>query len=294
MTASLSPDPITDLRRLLEFPFMVHALAAGTIVAVLSGTVGWYVVVRRQAFASHTLSVMAFPGASGALLVGLPMALGYYIACVLAAVAIGGGNARRRSKGADAAAVGTVQAVGLATGFLFLALDRSILGGPETLLFGTFLGITAGQVVALVAVAAAALAALAALARPLLLCSIDAELARARGIPVRLLDGAFVLILGLAIAATSQLTGALLVLAVLIAPGAAAQQVTLRPLPSLALSVALALAIVWAALALAYFSIYPVGFYVTTLAFAAYVALRGVRAARAGTAPAGRSAVARG
>lgn len=294
MTASLSPDPITDLRRLLEFPFMVHALAAGTIVAVLGGTVGWYVVVRRQAFASHTLSVMAFPGASGALLVGLPMALGYYIACVLAAVAIGGGNARRRSKGADAAAVGTVQAVGLATGFLFLALDRSILGGPETLLFGTFLGITAGQVVALVAVAAAALAALAALARPLLLCSIDAELARARGIPVRLLDGAFVLILGLAIAATSQLTGALLVLALLIAPGAAAQQVTLRPLPSLALSVALALAIVWAALALAYFSIYPVGFYVTTLAFAAYVALRGVRAARAGTAPAGRSAVARG
>lgn len=280
MSASLSPNPIADLSRLLEFPFMVHALAAGAIVAVLGATVGWYVVLRRQAFASHTLSVMAFPGASGALLVGLPMSLGYYIACVLAAVAIGGGGAQRRSEGAGAAAIGTVQVVGLAAGFLFLALDRSVLGGPETLLFGTFLGITEGQVVGLAAVAAAALAALAVLARPLLLCSIDAELARARGIPVRLLDAAFVLILGLAIAATSQLTGALLVLAVLVAPAAAAQQVTRRPLPGLVLSIALALAIVWLALALAYFSIYPVGFYVTTLAFGAYVALRAARAGR--------------
>ncbi|MGH2856165.1 MAG: metal ABC transporter permease [Solirubrobacteraceae bacterium] len=281
MTPSLSPDPISDVRQLLAYPFMVHALAAGTIVAVLGATVGWYVVLRRQAFASHTLSVMAFPGATGALLVGLPMSLGYYIACVLAALALGGGARSGRSEGAGAAAVGTVQAVGLAAGFLFLALDRSVLGGPETLLFGTFLGITAGQVVAFAGVAAAVLVALAAVARPLLLCSIDPELARARGVPVRLLDIAFVVILGLTIAATSQLTGALLVLAVLVAPAAAAQQVTLRPLAGLAVAVALALAILWLALALAYFSIYPVGFYVTTLAFGTYAGLRALRAARA-------------
>ncbi len=282
MVPSPSLNPIADLQAMLTFPFMVHALAAGTIVAVLGGVVGWYVVLRRQAFVSHTLSVMAFPGATGAVLIGLSTSLGYYLTCVLAALAIGGAGRRgRRAQGGESAAIGTVQTVGLAAGFLFLALDQAVLGGPETLLFGTFLGISRGQVLTLLVVAAAALAALVALARPLLLASIDGELARARGVPVRLLDGAFVLILGLAVAATSQLTGALLVLSLLVAPPAAAQQLTMRPLAGLALSVGLALVIVWLGLALAYFSIYPVGFYVTTLAFGVYAAARLARVVRA-------------
>src|ERR1700759_3255630 len=89
MVPSLSPNPIDDLRALFTYPFMVNALEAGTIVAVLAGVVGWYVVLRRQTFASHTLSVMAFPGATGAALAGLPTALGYYVACTVAALAIG-------------------------------------------------------------------------------------------------------------------------------------------------------------------------------------------------------------
>lgn len=280
MVPSLSPNPIADLQALLAFPFMVHALAAGTIVAVLGAAVGWYVALRRQAFAAHTLSVMAFPGASGAALVGLPLSLGYYVACVLASIAIGAtGRRRGRSHDGESAAIGTVQTAGLAAGYLFLALNRSILGGPESLLFGTFLGITRAQVLALLAVAVAALAALAALGRPLALSSIDRELAQARGVPVGLLDAAFLLILGLAIAAVSQLTGALLVLSVVLAPAAAAQQLTLRPGLGLALSVAFALATVWLALAFAYYSIYPVGFYVTSFAFALYAAARARRAA---------------
>jgi zinc/manganese transport system permease protein len=272
---TLSPDLIADLRQLVAFPFMVSALEAGTIVAVLAAVVGWYVVLRRQAFASHTLSVMAFPGAAGAALAGLPASLGYYLACGIAALALsGGGRADRRGYGAETAMIGTVQTVGLAAGFLFLSLNQSILGGAESLLFGTFLGVTHGEVLVLALVALAVLATLALVARPLLFATVDRELARAAGVPATALEVAFLLMLGLAIAAISQITGALLVLALLVAPPAAAQRITLRPLPGLALSVAFALLVAWLGLALAYFSVYPVGFYVTSLAFGLYVAVR--------------------
>jgi zinc/manganese transport system permease protein len=272
---SFSANPLDDLRQLTAFPFMVNALQAGAVVAVLAAVVGWFVVLRRQTFASHTLSVMAFPGATGAALAGLPAALGYYVVCGAAALAIAGlGRGSSQHRRSESAAIGTVQAVGLAAGFLFLSLNQTILSGPETLLFGTFLGITRAQVLVLVAVAVACLAGIAVLARPLLFASIDADVARARGVPVGLVDGAFLLILGLAIAAVSQLTGALLVFALLVAPPATVQLITLRPVAGLCLSIGLALAIVWIALALAYFTIYPVGFYVTTLAFVAYVIAR--------------------
>jgi zinc/manganese transport system permease protein len=285
MIPSLSPNPIDDIQALFTYPFMVNALEAGTIVAVLAGIVGWYVVLRRQTFASHTLSVMAFPGATGAALAGLPTALGYYVACTVAALAIGrtgragragSGSAGRSGRGpaGESAVIGTVQTVGLAAGFLFLSLNHAVLGGPETLLFGTFLGITRGQVLGLLLVAVATIAVLAALARPLLFASVDREVARASGVPVALLDALFLLVLGLAIAATSQLTGALLVFALLVAPAAAAQQLTLRPVAGLLLSVGFALLAVWLALAIAYFSIYPVGFYVTTIGFVLYVLAR--------------------
>jgi zinc/manganese transport system permease protein len=280
MTPSLSPNPIEDLHQLVTYPFMVNALEAGTIVAVLAGIVGWYVVLRRAAFASHTLSVMAFPGAAGAALAGLPTALGYYVACTAAALAIGrSGRAGRpgRTQGGESAVIGTVQTVGLAAGFLFLSLNAAVLGGPETLLFGTFLGITRGQVLGLLLVALAALAILAALTRPLLFASVDREVARASGVPVALLDALFLLVLGLAIGAISQLTGALLVFALLVAPPAAAQRLTLRPAIGVILSVAFALVTIWLALAIAYFSIYPVGFYVTTIGFVIYVLARAAR-----------------
>jgi zinc/manganese transport system permease protein len=280
MIPSLSPNPIDDLRQLFTYPFMVNALEAGTIVAVLAGVVGWYVVLRRQTFASHTLSVMAFPGAAGAALVGLPTALGYYVASTAAALAIGrsgsGGQPRRAQSGkaGESAVIGTVQSVGLAAGFLFLSLNQAVLGGPETLLFGTFLGITRGQVLGLLLVALGTLATLTALARPLLFASVDREVAHASGVPVALLDALFLLVLGLAIAATSQLTGALLVFALLVAPAAAAQRLTVKPLAGLVLAVGFGLITVWLALAIAYFSIYPVGFYVTTIGFAIYVIAR--------------------
>jgi zinc/manganese transport system permease protein len=266
---------VEDLHELFAYQFMVNALQAGTIVAVMAGVVGWFVVLRRQSFAAHTTAMMSFPGASGAALAGLPTALGYYLACGVAALAIGrsAGAARRGSSG-ESAAVGVVQVAGLALGFLFLSLYNGVLEQLETLLFGTFLGIDSNQVLTLAVVAVIVLAALLAIGRPLLLSSLDPEAARARGLPVGLFDVGFLLILGLTVAATSQITGALLVFALLVAPPAAAQALTPRPGLSLALSVVFALLVMWLGLGISYFSIYPLGFFVTSFGFALYVAAK--------------------
>jgi zinc/manganese transport system permease protein len=273
--ASLSPNPVGYFEQLTEFPFMVQALEAGTIVAVTAGAIGWFMVLRRQTFAGHTLSVIAFPGAAGATLAGLPLALGYFGTCGVAALLL---SALSRPTGAgragESAAIGTVQAFGLGLGFLFVTLYSGQLANLESLLFGTFLGITAAQVETLLWVALTALAVLVLIARPLLFSSVDEAVARAAGVPTGLLATAFLLLLGLAVAATAEITGALLVFALLVTPAATAQQITARPARGLALAVALALAVTWLGLGIAYFSPYPVGFWVTSLSFGLYVVVR--------------------
>jgi zinc/manganese transport system permease protein len=194
------------------------------------------------------------------------------------------GSARApRGYGTETATIATVQVVGLAAGYLFLSLNSAVLGGTETLLFGTFLGVSRGQVLALLIVAVVALGLVGVSARPLLLETIDPEAAGARGLPVAVLDTGFILVLAAAVAATSQITGALLVFALLVAPAAAAQQLTMRPGIGLLLSVAFGLVIVWLGLGIAFFSIYPVGFYVTSIAFAVFIAARLTRSIKTRT-----------
>ena len=274
----LSWNPLSDLHELFAYSFMVNALAAGTIVAVMAGVIGWFMVLRRQTFAGHTLAIIAFPGAAAAALAGLPLAVGYFGFCGLGALALAAIAGSRRSLSAESAAIGSLQALALALGFIFVSLYHGVLNGLDSLLFGTFLGITASQVIVLLAVAAAAVVLVAASARPLLFASVDPDVARAAGVPVGLLGFGFLLVLGLSVAETSQITGALLVFALLVTPAATAHQLTTRPGLGIVLSVAFALAVTWAGLALAYFSIYPVGFYITSLAFALYVLVRVTRA----------------
>jgi zinc/manganese transport system permease protein len=270
----LSWDLLDDLQQLFTYPFMVNALEAGTIVAVMAGVTGWFMVLRRQTFAGHTLSVIAFPGAAAAGLAGLPLAAGYFGFCGVGALTLAGISGSRRSHSAESAAIGSLQALALALGFLFVTLSHRVLNGLDSLLFGTFLGITSSQVLVLLVVAAVTVAVTAVAARPLFFASVDADVARASGVPVRLLGLGFLLVLGLSVAETSQITGALLVFALLVTPAATAHRLTARPWLGLAFSVALALAVTWLGLALAYFSIYPVGFYVTSLSFAVYVLVR--------------------
>ncbi|MBD0737211.1 metal ABC transporter permease [Streptomyces sp. CBMA29] len=273
--AGWSWNPLTDVRQMWAYPFMVNAFRAGTVVAVAAAVTGWFMVLRRQSFAGHTLAVVGFPGAAGATLVGVSAAYGYFAFCVAAALVIATvPRAGRDADGAETALTGTVQAFLLACGFLFTALYKGLLGGVTSLLFGSFLGITTGQVWLLLAVAGAALAVLAAVGRPLLFASVDPEVAAGRGVPVRLLGTAFLVTLGVAAAETSQITGTLLVFALLVMPAATAQALTARPGLSLLLSVAFAVAVTWLGLTVAYYSPYPIGFYVTTFAFCGYALAR--------------------
>ena len=280
----LSWNLVEDVRQLLLYPFMVNALRAGTIVAVVAGALGWYMVLRRQAFAGHTLAIVSFPGAAAAILIGISATAGYFIAAIAAAIVIAavprslGGRARS----SESAVIGTVQAFALACGALFVSLYGGFLNGLTDLLFGSFLGISSSQVLTLLTVAALALAVLAVIGRPLFFATVDPDVAAARGVPVRLLGTIFLILLGCAAAEVSQITGALLVFALLVMPAATAQQLTTRPLVSFALTIALGLAIVWLGLAVAYFSVYPVGFYITTFGFGGYVL------AAAGRSAAGR------
>jgi zinc/manganese transport system permease protein len=264
-----------DVGQLVEYHFMVNALLAGTIVAVMAGLVGWMMVVRREAFAGHTLAMMAFPGASAAALIGVASAWGYFGFCAVAALVIGRlAGVGRGSWSEESAAIGAVQASALAAGFLFVSLYGGVLGGLESLLFGNILGVSDGEVLVLGLVAVATLVALTVLGRPLLFASVDPDVASARGVPVRMLSSAFLLLLGLAVAATSQITGPLLVFALLVMPAATAQAITARPGVSLGLTVVLGLAVTWLGLGISYFSAYPAGFFISTISFGIYALVR--------------------
>jgi len=279
---TLTWNVVHDVGELLEYHFMINALLAGSVVAVMAALVGWLMVLRGEAFAGHTLSMMAFPGAAAAALVGVPGVWGYFLFCGAGAGAIARvSGSERFSWSEQSAGIGAVQALALALGFLFVSLYGGVLGDLESLLFGDLLGVSDGQVVVLLVVAVVTLAVLGALARPLLFASVDPDVAAARGVPVGLLSLAFLLLLGLAVGATSQITGVLLVFALLVAPAASAQALTVRPLASLILTVALGLLVVWLGLGIAYFSIYPAGFFVATVAFAVYVFARVIASVRA-------------
>jgi zinc/manganese transport system permease protein len=280
---SLSWNPVHDVGLLLEFHFMLNALAAGSAVAILAGPIGWLMVVRRESFAGHSLAMMAFPGAAAAALAGVPAAWGYFAFCGAGALAIGRlPSGAKRSWSAESASIGSVQALALGLGFLFVSLYGGVLGDLESLLFGNLLGVSDAQVLVLTLVAVAVLAVLAVLFRPLLFASVDPEVAGSRGVPVARLSGAFLALLGLTVAATSQITGPLLVFALLVMPAASAQAITNRPVPSLLLTVAIGEAVVWLGLGAAYFSVYPPGFWIGAVSFAGYLVARliGALAAR--------------
>jgi zinc/manganese transport system permease protein len=276
-------NPVDDVRRMLALHFMVNAFRAGTIVAVLAAVVGWLMVLRRQSFAGHTLAVVSFPGAAAAIWLGVSATAGYFAGSVAAALVIAmvPRSATGRPRSQESAVIGTVQAFALACGALFVSLYGGFLDSITGLLFGSFLGVSDGQVLTLGAVAIGVLVVLGIIGRPLLFATVDGDVAGARGVPVRSLSVVFLLVLGCTAAEVSQITGALLVFALLVMPAAAAQQVTPRPVAGLMLAVVFGLVVVWASLSVAFWSPWPVGFWVSTFGFALYVGAAGGRAALA-------------
>jgi zinc/manganese transport system permease protein len=280
--AGLSWDLLADLQLLLQFHFMRNAYVAGTLVAILAGAAGYFVVLRGQSFVAHMLSQVGFPGAAAGVLVHVSPVLGLIVFCVAAAIGIGyaGGDLDAGHR-AESAAVGSILAFSLGLGLLFFRLYAGSAQGIYGFLFGTILGISDRDVQLTLIVAVAGLLALAFIGRPLVFASVDPDVAEARGVAVRALSIAFLVILAFAVAITVQIVGTLLIFALLVTPGATALQLTARPPLGAALSVALSIAFTWLGLAFAYFSNYPAGFFITTLAFGTYVVIRGARAVKA-------------
>ena len=272
---------------------MANAWASGTLVAIVAGVVGFFVVVRGSSFAAHAIPNGAFAGAAGAYWLGLNTLLGLGLFAALAAIGIGALGARSRRD--VATALGLVMM--LALGALFLSLSGGYEPEVYSLLFGEILGVSTTELLPVALVSLASVAVVLLLYRPLLLSSTLPDVAEARGVGPRRMEIAFLLVVAAATTVTLPVVGALLIFSLMIGPPAAARAFVDRPGPAIALSVVLAVLTAWAAIASSYQTNWPVGFYVGV--YSAPVLRRGPRLAWArptagGPPSAGRQQARRG
>jgi zinc/manganese transport system permease protein len=251
--------------------FMMNAWTIATIVAVVGGVVGFFVVLRGSAFPAHAIPKGAFAGAAGANLVGLNSLLGLAVFSLLAALGIGSLGRRGRHDVVTALALVMM----LALGALFLS--RSTEYEPEifSLLFGEVLGVSTTEILPVALLGLACLGAVAFLYRPLMYSSVVPEVAEARGVSRQRIEMAFLVTIAIATAMTVPVVGALLIFSLMIGPPAAARSFTDRPLFAIALSVILALVTVWTAIASSYLTNWPVGFFVGSFSACCYGLGRG-------------------
>jgi zinc/manganese transport system permease protein len=264
--------------------FMVNAWIVASIVAVIAGVVGFFVVLRGSAFVAHAIPNGAFAGAAGAALIGVSTLVGLGVFALGGALGLGLLGRRERHDVATALAL----VVMLALGALFISM--SVEYAPETfsLLFGEVLGIASNEILPTAALALVCVAAIGWLYRPLVLSSVLADVAAARGISARRIEFAFLIVVALATTLTVPVVGALLIFSLMIGPPGAARILTDAPLRAMALSVLIALATVWAAIAASYQSDWPVGFFVGTISALVYVLASGWAAWRRTRRPVSR------
>jgi zinc/manganese transport system permease protein len=257
--------------------FMVNAWEVATIVAVVAGIVGFFVVLRGSAFVAHAIPNGSFAGAAGASLIGVSTLVGLGVFSFLGALGIG--VLGRRGRHDVVTALALVMMLGL--GSLFVSLNVEYAPEIESLLFGEVLGISSNAVVPTAALALVCVAAIAALYRPLMLSSVLVEVGEARGVRAFRMELCFLVVVALATTMTVPVVGTLLIFSLMIGPPAAARSFVDRPLAAIALSVAIALVTVWGAIAASYTTNYPIGFYVGTISAGAYAVARAWAAWRA-------------
>jgi zinc/manganese transport system permease protein len=250
--------------------FMVNTWIAATIVAVVAGVVGFFVVLRGSAFVAHALPSGAFAGAAGASLIGVNTLLGLGVFSILGALGIG--SLGRRARHDVATALALVVMLGL--GSLFLSLSTEFAAGTYSLLFGQVLGVSNAQILPTTGLAAGCIVAIVCLYRPLMMSSVVPDVAEARGVSSYRMEMCFLLVVALTTTMTVPVVGALLIFSLLIGAPAAARSLTDRPLRAMILSVAVAVLIVWGSIVLSYLSNWPIGFFVGAISAACYAAGR--------------------
>ena len=265
--------------------FMVNAWTIATVVAVIAGIVGFFVVLRGSAFPAHAIPNGAFAGAAAANVFGFNTLLGLGVCAVLAALGIGTLGRRGRQDVVTALALVLL----LAIGAVFLSRSSEYEPQIYSLLFGEVLGVSTTEILPVVALGIVCVAAVAFLYRPLMLSSILPEIGEAKGVSAHRIEMAFLVVVAIATAMTVPVVGALLIFSLMIGPPAAARSFTDRPLLAILLSIGIALITVWSAIAISYLSNWPIGFFVGAISAVCYgvgrgwVAVRRGRAVRAAT-----------
>jgi zinc/manganese transport system permease protein len=257
---------------LLQQSAVQNAFIAGTLVAFVTAIIGYFVVLRAQAFASDSLSHIGFAGATGGPLFGLGSLAGMFILTILSALGMGALGERVRGRDVE---TGMVLAFTLGLGVLFTSLYASGQNANATVsaLFGSVLSVGSESVLLTFVCSVVVLLVLTLLFRPLLFASVDPEVALARGVPVRLLSILFLVLLAVTVAMAIQIVGALLVFALLIAPAASVAQFSRHPLTSIFLSIVVSLIITWTGLVLTVVGTgryLPASFYISALATLVY------------------------
>jgi len=270
--------------------FAQHALLAGTLIAVIAGVVGPFVVTRGMAFAVHGTAELSFTGAAAGLLINGDAVTGALVGSVVVASAIGALGGRERERDS---AIGVILAFGLGAGILLLSQYRGFASAATNILFGQVFGISSHQLYLLLGVAVLVLAAMAVLNRPLTFASVDPDVAAARGVRTRLVGILFLFVLALTVTEAAQIVGTLLVLSLAITPAAAAQRLSARPATVTGLSVLFALIAADGGLLLSLeFGDVKASVFVTSLSFVIYLTARlggaALRAGRRGQAPVAR------
>jgi zinc/manganese transport system permease protein len=249
---------------------MSDAWAVGTIVGVVAGVVGFFVVLRSASFVAHAVPLASFAGAAGANLVGAQAVAGLAVFAPLAALSIGWLGRRRRSDVVTALVVAAM----LGLGALFLSWSSEYSSAVYGLLFGDILGVNDSQMWLSAALAAAGLAGVALMYRPLLLSSVAPDAAAARGVRTGLVDILFLLLVSLLTTMSVPVVGALLMFTLMVGPPAAARAVSSAPARTMAIAVCVSLATVWLSIAASYLTTWPIGFFVGVVAAAFYLAGR--------------------
>lgn len=253
---------------MLEYDFMRNAFAAATIVAIVAGMVGYFLVLRSQTFAGHALAHVGFTGATGAVLVGLTPLWGLVAMTVAAGIGMGFMGERLAQRDV---AIGLVLAFSLGLGLLFLHFFTAFATQATALLFGNVLAVDVSTIWALLGLGILSLSALAVISRPLLFASLQPELAEAKGVSLRLYSVLFLTIVALTTAECAQIVGVLLVFALMVGPAAAAQRLTSAVVSGVMLSALFALAEAWLGITLAFYTDWPSSFWIVALSAAVYL-----------------------
>jgi zinc/manganese transport system permease protein len=268
---SFSLNVFADLQQMWYYAFMQHAFEAGTIVAITAGVVGYFVVLRRSAFAAHALAHVGFAGAAGAVVYSINPVFG------LLAFTSGGGVTMallgKRVSNRDTQ-IGIVLAFMLGLGVLFISLYKGYASEAYSILFGEILGISWDSVLLTFAASVGLLVVVAIVYRPLLFSSLDENVAEAKGLPVLALGVVFMLMVAVATSFAVQVIGVLLIFSLMVTPAATAQHLAKRPSRVMLISVAIALVATWTGLFISFYLPYPVSFFITGIVFFLYLFVR--------------------